>query len=569
MTLNRAVWPDSRRPDLAAAQSHLQLNLFGDVSFGAVLDRLEPAANGFTWVGHIPGEALSTVTIAAVGGDVAGSVITRRAVYSIRSVAGSVVEVSEVVQDLFPEEAPPATVAVPRASHRPNAFPADDPIPGSDSGAVIDVLVLYTPAVETSAGGSTAAAALINLGVSETNTSYANSQVTQRLRLVHMEKVPYVENNHLGTDLYNLTNHDGNTPISTPLGDLAAALRDTYRADLVVLVTAPAAATSCGMAWQMESVSGGFAPFGFSVVDEGCISPNGSFGHELGHNMGARHDWFVDDATTPHTYAHGYVNTADRWRTVMAYNNLCSAQSLTCTRLLYWSNPGVSHGGAPMGIPGGTRSDCTIGNVNDVSCDADDHRTLNDSAAIVANFRSSGDRSLADFTGDLQERHSLAARDARRRVAVADGRRRPNAPRRTCGQVADTNWEIRGLGDQTGDGKADLLWRHTTTGQLYLWPMDGHARLAETYVGHGRARRTTSSAPATSTVTGSRTSSGGTLTNGEVWIWLMDGATPLSQAYIDDGGPGVRDRGRRRSRRRWQEPTSSGATRPRARCGCG
>jgi len=29
------------------------------------------------------------------------------------------------------------------------------------------------------------------------------------------------------------------------------------------------------------------------------------------------------------------------------------------------------------------------------------------------------------------------------------------------------------LGDYDGDGKSDLLWRNSSTGQNYLYPMDG------------------------------------------------------------------------------------------------
>ena len=41
------------------------------------------------------------------------------------------------------------------------------------------------------------------------------------------------------------------------------------------------------------------------------------------------------------------------------------------------------------------------------------------------------------------------------------------------GQVADTDWKIRGVGDINGDSRPDLIWQHATDGRLAAWLMNG------------------------------------------------------------------------------------------------
>ena len=39
--------------------------------------------------------------------------------------------------------------------------------------------------------------------------------------------------------------------------------------------------------------------------------------------------------------------------------------------------------------------------------------------------------------------------------------------------VTDQGWQVAGIGDFDGDGRDDILWRHASTGQNYLFPMNG------------------------------------------------------------------------------------------------
>ncbi len=51
--------------------------------------------------------------------------------------------------------------------------------------------VAYTPATRQSLGGTAATEAFIDMAVAMTNQSYANSNITQRLNLVHTVEVNY------------------------------------------------------------------------------------------------------------------------------------------------------------------------------------------------------------------------------------------------------------------------------------------------------------------------------------------------------------------------------------------
>lgn len=389
----------SPRRAAPARQPVLTLELFPDVFVAATFDRFDPNPAGVTWVGKVAGDARSSVTLVYGQGLLTASVLTATGTYTIRPAGDGVHVIAEVDQALLAREADPIPVTYSAAELEA----ASDVIMG-DTAGVIDVMVVYTPTARTHAGGQTAIEQLIATAVSETNTSYANSQIAQRIRLVQTALVSYTEVSEFGTNLAALR-------AGTGAGlEGVAALRNQYAADLVMMLIHPTSPSACGIAYVQNTVSAAFAPSGYSVTDTSCMSPGFTFAHELGHNMGAHHDWYVSSSQFPYPYAHGYVNpnVGHRWRTIMAYNDRCSDAGFSCRRLLAWANPEQSINpycefgsgfvcnqslwyvpGVRMGVPPGTRSNCQTGQLNSIECDADDRRALNNTALTVANFRQS------------------------------------------------------------------------------------------------------------------------------------------------------------------------------------
>jgi len=209
----------------------LSLNLFEDTAFTANLDHWEARSeNNFTWIGHIDEDEGSQVTIVVQDDVMVGNFRVSGESYQVRYMGEDVHVIREIDEGFFPPEGEPIPVDNPSQANEPFLSTAEDQgETAADSGSTLDVMVVYTPAARSAAGGITAMNALINLAVTETNTAYSNSGVTPRLRLVHTEEVNYTESGDSSTDLNRLKDTvDG-------FMDNVHNLRDIHGADMVSL----------------------------------------------------------------------------------------------------------------------------------------------------------------------------------------------------------------------------------------------------------------------------------------------------------------------------------------------
>lgn len=358
-----APQPTEMAVDLLAAGTHIADLRMRDEQSGR---RRVPV-----WTGRLKQVGDSDVTLVMKEGVLAGTIRKGATVYEIKPGAVGQHEVVEIDTDALPTDHHPLSVDPdgPGAADASTGTAAPGPAPSTatDSGTVIDVMVVYTTAAKNANGGQNGTEALIALGISLANTALTNSLINTQFHLVHTAEISYTESGDYETDLYRLRT------IGDGYMDDVHLWRDAHKADLVALIENNLGG-ACGVAYVMSSVSPQFAKWAFSVTEDTCISSY-TLAHEMGHNIGSMHDRVEGDiGAYPYSFGHKEPGS---FRTIMAYPCVPA-----CTRINHYSNPNVKYQGTWS-----TGVDHSVDPVNS----ADNARAFTNVLSTVANFRDGGD----------------------------------------------------------------------------------------------------------------------------------------------------------------------------------
>jgi hypothetical protein len=115
-------------------------------------------------------------------------------------------------------------------------------------------------------------------------------------------------------------------------------------------------------------------------------------------------------------------------------------------------------------------------------------------------------------------------------------------------QVADTGWEIVGLADLDGDTCADLVWRHATSGHLAAWFMRGAQVLQTSMLSIDRVADTSWQIASAGDVDGDGHADlvWQHITSGQLAVWYLNGTTvtaTLGLGSVSDPGWRIRAAG--------------------------
>ncbi|MDC3250261.1 M12 family metallo-peptidase, partial [bacterium] len=306
------------------------------------------------------------------------------------------------------------------------------------TNSIIDVLVVYSGAYASSySNDKSKIQAQIETRIAEANVIFQRSQVGVTLVLLGAEEISLSDNTTSGSTVASSSE--------------AKNLREQYGADLVSFWTVN------GSAGSAQNYSGN-SSYAYNTSRKRDIESRYTFVHEMGHNMGAKHDraTYVDqgrgDELTPSLYKYGKSFT--NYRTVMSYDNCPSGNS--CNRIMNFTNPEVDYNGVPTGIaydPSNLISDKSTG-------PADNARRFNETRSSIEGFRTRkvSVSSVAQSSSQLLSSSVQQSSDAQSSVAQSSSIQVSSSSVDNSGCSGVAAWESsKGYSgkDDDGDGTPD------------------------------------------------------------------------------------------------------------------
>ena len=201
---------------------------------------------------------------------------------------------------------------------------------------MVDILVLWTPALEAVLGGESRVKLSIELNIAYTNDALERSGALISLNLVGTARVEIHEVN----------------PFEVLEDEVLARVHAIERAD-----TLGADFISVFSTGHPISLAGGTRGTPVSVFNSPRVAASSTFAHEIGHNLGLAHDRGTH-LSPNYSYNGGYVSVEAHYAltrcyaTIMAYETRCLAAGLQHKRVPYYSTRSRYHPatGTPIGV---------------------------------------------------------------------------------------------------------------------------------------------------------------------------------------------------------------------------